>query len=268
MIGSLFEFLKMREVYFRSKFIVLCWFLGGGSFLFGVDYQRQENAGYFEGTLEYVVSHYSRKTGKAVERESFLLALTDERMLFPSLVGDLAIASLIPPDVESALVRNDKNDIILFGDGYDAYRVKSFDMTMLGLAMKGMTLMDTPTNLDPPAFLGNFELRGKRTELWRYANADGFRMDIYLCSDFRLNWGVLAKSWLFGGGGLSISRLDDFLGLGQLPVRIDAYEHGRRFVSLNLMRVKEKEVPDALVSIPHPKILNSVTQLLVQMVRN
>ncbi|MCH6256066.1 hypothetical protein MLD52_05865 [Puniceicoccaceae bacterium K14] len=253
---------------FRSFHICFLFLVGTlHSVVVGKVYDKQQSPGLFEGSLSYVISYYSLKSGKVLDREKIVLAINEERLLFPSLIGDLELGSLIPPGVDSALVRNDKKDIVLFGESYDAYRVKSFDMTMLGMVMKGMAFTDTPTNLPEPKFVGKFELRGKRTELWQYESKEGFRMDLYLSGDFQMNWGLLTKSWLFGAGGLNIRGLADILKTGKIPVRVDAFENEKRFVSLNLMGVKERSVPEELLNVPNPKVLHSVTQLLLEAVR-
>lgn len=239
-----------------------------GSSLKAEDFERQQRSGYFEGKLDYVLSYYSKKTGKVLERESFSLVANKNRLALPSIIGDLLVSNMMPPGVDSALIRNDKGDIVLYGKGYDAYYLKGFDLTLLGMVFKGLALADVPMNLPEPEFLGSFKLRNKRTELWRYTSKDGFRLDMYFCDDYRMNWGVLSKSWLFGSGGLRIARLDELLSGGRLPVRIDIYENGRRFNSLNLMQIHELDVPEDKLRIPHPKVLNSATRLLYEMVSN
>lgn len=228
---------------------------------------RQLGSGYFEGTLEFVASEYAAD-GRALARERITLFVTPRRLLFPSLDASEPFANYAPPGVESLLVRNDKNDLILYGEGYDAYRFKGYDMTLLGLAFKTLAVGGMPTQFEGPENGGKFELRGHPTELFRYRGEGDVRIDAYFTNDFRVNWGALSGSWLFGSGGLKIEMLDSLLEQGQVPVRLEAYSNGARLMSLNLVRSEEAPVPETTVSIPHPKVLRSSTRLLIDLARN
>ncbi len=232
----------------------------------GLEAKSQVKPGYFEGTLGYVASEYAA-SGRAVAREPISVLATPTRLLFPSLDASEPFANNAPPGVESLLVRNDENDMILYGDGYDAYRFKGYDMTLLGLAFKALALSGVPTELDAPEYVGKFMLRGHRTDLWRYRGEDGLRIDAYFTDGYRVNWGVLSGSWLFGSGGLRVEGLDRLLARGQVPVRIEMFSNEVRRMSLNLVKTEEVSIAPSMVSIPHPKILRSSTQLLMDLAR-
>tara|TARA_B110000037_G_C17069528_1_gene485284 strand:- start:136 stop:855 length:720 start_codon:yes stop_codon:yes gene_type:complete len=227
----------------------------------------QRADGYFEGVLEFVASSY-RADGSADSREPLRILTSANRMLFPSLEASEPFANNAPPGVESMLVRNDKRDMILYGDGYDAYQFKGYDLTLLGLAFKALAMGGIPSDLEAPEYVGRFALRGFQTRLWRYRDESGLRVDVCFSDDFRVNWGVLSESWLFGSGGLKVDSLDRFLAQGQVPVRLEVFSGELRRMSLNLLKVEEVGVAASTLEIPHPKVLRSSTRLLIDLVRN
>lgn len=234
----------------------------GGWNCFADEYLRQAKSGYFEGTLRYVVSLYSPRTGKAIERRSVDVLATEDRLNIPSL--DLAdvFANNAPPGVTSALFRHDADDFILYGDDVDAYRLRGYDKVLLGFAFRALALSGAPVDMPPPIKSGPYALRNFRAILSQYENDMEFRYDMYFSSDYKVNWGSLADSWLFGSGGLDVPELDAVLKRGELPVRIEVFRKGTKLLSVNLMAAEEHLVSRSLVEIPAQKILHSSTSLL------
>ncbi len=249
----------------RIKRTLVGLFLGlllAESSVFSADYLSQSSPGYFEGVLRFVVSRYSTRSGKVVQREQINALATEKRLSIPSL--DLAdvFANNAPPGVSSALFRHDKDDFILYGDGVDAYRFRGHDKVLLGYAFRGLALAGAPVDMSAPEKLGPFQLRGFKTYLYRYHGEGDIRYDMYFSRDYNVNWGAIADSWLFGKGGLKVEELDSLLDRGELPVRIEVYRSGSRLLSINLMEAEEFSVSRASVEVPAQKILHSSSSLL------
>lgn len=226
------------------------------------EFARQKGDGYFEGALRYVVSRYSPRSGKALERTKMSILVTEDRLSIPSLDANDVFANNAPPGVSSALFRHDEGDFILYGDGVDAYRFRGYDRMLLGMAFRALALAGAPVDMEGPEESGPYALRGFRTRLMRYRGEMDLRYDMYFTSDYKVNWGALAESWLFGNGGLKVPQLMEALARGEIPVRIEAFRGSVKLLSVNLMMAEEFSVDPALVAIPKRKILHSSTRLL------
>ncbi len=246
-------------------FRILALSVAFGSSAYAADFVSQEKPGYFEGALRYVVSRYSVRTGKAVEREQVDILATEKRLSIPSLDLAEVFANNAPPGVSSALFRHDADDFILYGDDMDAYRFRGYDKVLLGFAFRGLALTGAPVDLSGPTRSGPYLLRSFRTNLNRYSGEQGLRYDMYFTRDYNVNWGSLAESWLFGSGGLKVPELDASLKRGEVPVRIEVYRNTAKLLSINLMAADEYSVPRAQVEVPAQKILHSSTALLKQL---
>jgi len=232
---------------------------------FAGDYQAQKGDGHFEGSLRYVVSRYSVRTGKAVERKQIDVLVTEDRLSVPSLDIADVFANNAPPGVSAALFRHDADDFILYGDDVDAYRFRGYDKILLGMAFKALALSGAPVDMNTPEKSGPYALRNFRANLSRYLGQAGLRYDMYFSNDYNVNWGSLADSWLFGSGGLKVPELDDSLKRGEVPVRIEIFRNASKLLSINLMAAEEYTVSRALVEMPAQKILHSSTGLLKQL---
>ena len=226
------------------------------------DFARQQGSGYFEGALRYVVSRYSPRSGKALERTPIDVLSTKDRLSVPNLDSNEVFANNAPPGVTAALFRHDANDFILYGEGPDAYRFKGYDRILLGFAFRALALAGAPVDMKGPEESGPFGLRGFRTKLRRYHGEMGLRYDMYFTDDYRVNWGALSESWLFGDGGLDVPGLPEALADGEVPVRIEAFRGSAKLLSVNLMAADEFAVSSKLVGVPEQKILHSSTRLL------
>lgn len=242
-----------------SVLFVLC------SEVFAGDFQVQKGEGYFEGSLRYVVSRYSIRTGKAVERKQIDVLTTENRLSVPSLDLVDVFANNAPPGVSSALFRHDSDDFILYGDDIDAYRFRGYDKVLLGLAFRALALSGAPVDMKTPEKSGPYALRNFKANLSRYMGEAGLRYDMYFSSDYNVNWGSLADSWLFGSGGLKVPELDASLKRGELPVRIEVFRNTSKLLSINLMAAEEYKISRTLVEMPAQKILHSSTGLLKQL---
>lgn len=238
-----------------------------GTVVLAADFSEQKGAGYFEGALRYVVSRYSIRSGKALERTQTNVLATKDRLSIPSLDANEVFANNAPPGVSSALFRHDKGDFILYGDDMDAYRFRGYDQVLLGMAFRALALSGAPVDMTGPEKSGPYLLRGFRTYLKRYRGEMDLRYDMYFTSDYRVNWGALSKSWLFGNGGLKVPELTAILERGEVPVRIEAYRGSTKLLSINLMMADEFTVGEQLVAIPPQKILHSSTSLLAQLAK-
>ncbi len=226
------------------------------------DYETQESDGYFEGALRYVVTRYSPRSGKALERKQISVLATENRLSIPSLDASDVFANNAPPGVSSALFRHDKEDFIVYGDDADAYRFSGYDMILMGMAFRALALTGAPMDMAEPEESGPFALRGFRTRLRRYRGEGNLRYDMYFTRDYKVKWGSLAESWLFGNGGLKVSGLSDALERGEVPVRVEAYRGEKKLLSINLMIADEYAIAPSLVEVPAQKILHSSTRLL------
>jgi hypothetical protein len=234
----------------------------------GGEFAEQKGDGYFEGALRYVVSRYSPRSGNALDRTQIDVLATDKRLSIPSLDSNDVFANNAPPGVSSALFRHDIGDFILYGDDVDAYRFRGYDQVLLGLAFRALAMSGAPVDMTGPEESGPFALRGFRTRLKRYRGEMGLRYDMYFTSDYSVNWGALAESWLFGRGGLKVPQLSETLQRGEIPVRIEAFRGSTRLLSVNLMKADEFSVADELVAVPPRKILHSSTSLLSELAKN
>lgn len=231
--------------------------------LFGSEqYSQQKGEGYFEGALRYVVSRYSPRSGRALERTQVNVLATENRLSIPSLDSNQVFANNAPPGVSSALFLHDEGDIILYGDGVDAYRFNGIDQALLGVAFRALALAGAPVDMSGPEESGPYALRGFKARLKRYLGEAGLRYDMYFTSDYRVNWGTIAGGWLFGGGGLKVPGLPEALKRGEVPVRIEAFQGDSKLLSINLMMADEIAVDPEWVAIPSRKIMRSSTQLL------
>ncbi len=249
----------------KSRYLAVWLLVAIGPKGIGEDYQVQKRDGYFEGSLRYVVSRYSIRTGKAVERKQVDVLATENRLSVPSLDIADVFANNAPPGVSSALFRHDSDDFILYGDEIDAYRFRGYDKVLLGLAFRALALSGAPVDMKSPVKSGPYALRNFRANLSRYLGEGGIRYDMYFSSDYRVNWGSLADSWLFGSGGLKVPELDDLLKRGEVPVRVEVFRDASKLLSINLMAAEEYKVSRALVEVPSQKILHSSTSLLKQL---
>ena len=247
------------------RYLAVGFFLAVGANVLGEDFQVQKGDGYFEGSLRYVVSRYSVQTGRAVERKQVDVLATENRLSVPSLDVADVFANNAPPGVSSALFRHDADDFILYGDDIDAYRFRGYDKVLLGLAFRALALSGAPVDMKPPEKSGPYALRNFRANLSRYLGDAGIRYDMYFSNDYRVNWGSLADSWLFGSGGLNVPELDDRLRGGEVPVRVEVFRNASKVLSINLMAAEEYQVSRALVEVPPQKILHSSTGLLRQL---
>ena len=247
------------------RYLAVGFFLAVGANVLGEDFQVQKGDGYFEGSLRYVVSRYSVQTGRAVERKQVDVLATENRLSVPSLDVADVFANNAPPGVSSALFRHDADDFILYGDDIDAYRFRGYDKVLLGLAFRALALSGAPVDMKPPEKSGPYALRNFRANLSRYLSEAGIRYDMYFSNDYRVNWGSLADSWLFGSGGLKVPELDDRLRGGEVPVRVEVFRNASKVLSINLMAAEEYQVSRALVEVPPQKILHSSTGLLRQL---
>jgi hypothetical protein len=238
-----------------------------GTASWAADFSEQKGAGYFEGALRYVVSRYSIRSGKPLERTQMNLLATRDRLSIPSLDANEVFANNAPPGVSSALFRHDKGDFILYGDDMDAYRFRGYDQVLLGMAFRALALSGAPVDMKGPEESGPFSLRGFRTRLKRYQGERGLRYDMYFSGDYNVNWGALSESWLFGNGGLKVPGLTAVLERGEVPVRIEAFRGETKLLSINLMMADEFSVAAELVAIPSQKILHSSTRLLTNLAK-
>ncbi len=258
-------FLVRVNLEWGNRYLAVGFFLAMGFNVLGADFQVQKGDGYFEGSLRYVVSRYSVQTGRAVERKQVDVLATENRLSVPSLDVADVFANNAPPGVSSALFRHDLDDFILYGDDIDAYRFRGYDKVLLGLAFRALALSGAPVDMKPPEKSGPYALRNFRANLSRYFGEAGIRYDMYFSSDYRVNWGSLADSWLFGSGGLNVPELDDRLRGGEVPVRVEVFRNASKVLSINLMAAEEYQVSRALVEVPPQKILHSSTGLLRQL---
>lgn len=239
--------------------IAICW---GTSLLGSGEYARQKSSGYFEGALRYVVSRYSPRSGKALERTQVNVLATEKRLSVPELDANEVFANNAPPGVSSALFLHDDRDFILYGDGVDAYRFGGIDQALLGVAFRALALAGAPVDMLGPEESGPYALRGFRTGLMRYRGESDLRYDMYFTSDYRVNWGSIAGGWLFGSGGLKVPGLPEALQRGEVPVRIEAFKGELKLFSINLMLADEIPIDPEWVAIPKRKIMRSSTSLL------
>lgn len=240
--------------------VVLGIFLGGASW--AADFSAQKADGYFEGALRYVVSRYSPRSGKALERTQINVLSTADRLSIPSLDANDVFANNAPPGVSSALLLHEEGDFILYGDDVDAYRFGVYDRVLLGMAFRALALSGAPVDMKGPEESGPYSLREFRTHLRRYRGEMDLRYDMYFTSDYRVKWGALAESWLFGDGGLKVPELSEALERGEVPVRIEAFRGSMKLLSINLMMADEFAVASELVEVPAQKIFHSSTRLL------
>ncbi len=248
------------------KGVAIFWLgLVWGSSLSGAEYRSQLNEGFFEGSLRYVVSRYSPRSGKAIEREQVDIVATAERLSIPSLDMADVFANNAPPGVSSALFRHDSDDFIIYGNDLDAYQFKGYDRILLGMAFRALALSGAPVDLQKPVVDGPFALRNFRAMRSRYYGEEGMRYDMYFSKDYCVNWGALGESWLFGSGGLRVPELDSVLKRGEVPVRVEVYKGPSKLLSVNLMAAEEYRVAESLVDLPAQKILRSSTTLLKQL---
>ena len=243
-----------------ATFALLATFASSVSF--AGEYSQQKGEGYFEGALRYVVSRYSPRSGRALERTQVDVLSTENRLSIPSLDSNQVFANNAPPGVSSALFLHDDGDFILYGDGVDAYRFNGFDQALLGVAFKALALSGAPVDMSGPEESGPYALRGFKSKLKRYRGEGGLRYDMYFTSDYRVNWGALAGGWLFGNGGLKVPDLPETLKRGEVPVRIEAYRGDLKLLSINLMMADEIGIDPEWVAIPTRKIMHSSTKLL------
>ena len=224
---------------------------------------RADGSEAFEGLMKYVVSYYDDE-GVVVERSLVRVMATPERILVPDMQEIGFFAANAPRGMSSILVRNDAKDVLVYGSDVNAYWFKSYELRLLGLAMKAMPLSETPIDLDDPDFGGRFRVREFETKLWRYIGEEGFRFDLYLSDRYRVNWGLIGGSWLFGSGGLSVDGLDDFLEAGLVPVRVEVFQGSHRQMSVNLMKVEEMHIDRKAIAKPEGKILHSTKDVLAE----
>ncbi len=250
-----------------AKGIAILWLsFGIGPTLLAAGYHSQKQAGFFEGSLRYVVSRYSPRSGKAIEREQVDILATANRLSIPSLDMADVFANNAPAGVSSALFRHDSDDFIIYGDDVDAYQFRGYDRILLGMAFRALALSGAPVDLEKPVVDGPFALRNFRAMRSRYYGEEGMRYDMYFSKDYRVNWGALGESWLFGSGGLRVSELDSALKRGEVPVRVEVFRGQSKLLSVNLMAADEYRIAESLVALPAQKILRSSTTLLKQLV--
>ena len=248
------------------KGIAILWLgFGVGLILSATGYHAQKDAGYFEGSLRYVVSRYSLRSGKAIEREQVNILATANRLSIPSLDMADVFANNAPAGVNSVLFRHDSDDFIIYGDDIDAYQFKGYDRILLGMAFRALALSGAPVDLEKPVVDGPFALRNFRSMRSRYYGEEGMRYDMYFSKDYRVNWGALGESWLFGSGGLRVSELDSALKRGEVPVRVEVFRGESKLLSVNLMAADEYRISESMVDLPAQKILRSSTTLLKQL---
>lgn len=258
-------FLEIVKTFWVSGILAIAIVLATGSKGFAGDYASQQGEGYFEGSLRYVISRYSARSGKAVERKQIDILATEDRLSIPSLDVSDVFANNAPPGVSSALFRHDADDFILYGDDIDAYRFRGYDKVLLGLSFRALALTGAPVDMKAPEKSGPYLLRNFRANLSRYLGESGLRYDMYFTSDYNVNWGSLGESWLFGNGGLNVPELDTDLMGGKVPVRIEVYRDESKLLSINLMAAEEYKISRSLVEVPMQKILHSSTSLLKQL---
>ncbi len=244
---------------------IFCLGFGIGPILSAAGYHTQKQAGFFEGSLRYVVSRYSSRSGKAIEREQVDILATANRLSIPSLDMADVFANNAPAGVSSALFRHDSDDFIIYGEDVDAYQFKGYDRILLGMAFRALALSGAPVDLGKPVVDGPFALRNFRAMRSRYYGEEGMRYDMYFSKDYRVNWGALGESWLFGSGGLHVFELDSALRRGEVPVRVEVFRGQSKLLSVNLMAADEYRIAESLVALPAQKILRSSTTLLKQL---
>lgn len=248
------------------KGVAIFWLsLGFGASIFGAEYHSQTKSGFFEGSLRYVVSRYSPRSGKALEREQVDILATAQRLSIPSLDMAEVFANNAPPGVSAALIRHDRDDFVIYGNDVDAYQFKGYDRILLGMAFRALALSGAPVDLEKPLVDGPFALRNFRAMRSRYFGEEGMRYDMYFSKDYRVNWGALGESWLFGSGGLRVPELDSALKRGEVPVRVEVFKGQSKLLSVNLMAAEEYRIAESLVALPAQKILRSSTTLLKQL---
>jgi len=213
--------------------------------------------------MTYVVSRYS-EDGDA-SRHVIRMLVTDSRILIPGLAETELFRRNAPAGVHSALFREDRDDLILFGDGIDAYWFRSRDLTLIGWLLKSLSLGGVPTALEGPERVGRFALRGFETTLLRYEAGEEATVDVYLTEDLGVNWGLLGGSWLFGSGGLGMDELNMALRRGAVPARVEVKEGGARSFSLNLMVFERMPIDRRAVAKPPMKVFHTSTDLLLEM---
>ena len=220
---------------------------GVGPILSAAGYHTQKQAGFFEGSLRYVVSRYSSRSGKAIEREQVDILATANRLSIPSLDMADVFANNAPAGVSSALFRHDSDDFIIYGEDVDAYQFKGYDRILLMAFELGSLQSSGGLGKPSSMVLSRYEIFAMRS---RYYGEEGMRYEGYLSKDYRVTWGALGESWLFGSGGLRVSELDSALKRGEVPVRVEVFRGKSKLLSVNLMAADEYRIADSLVALP------------------
>lgn len=239
--------------------------LGFFTLAIALSYNATLNAQKFEGSLEYRLYTKSDKSDELKEDGNFFVHFAPKRIMFNNKSSYNFSSNPFGMDgVSGLLLREDEQDFVIMSDeektalviqksSIDAFITFLDNMSddeeekvkqdEIDFAMKVDKRKDVKMNV-----------AGVEATLTVYEQTDAqgkeMKYHVWTPTSFSVNWGLLTQPWV---KKLSKDTPSDFIAYfkeGNIPLRMEMFEDGKRVGYLECITIDRKKLPTAMTSIP------------------
>lgn len=212
----------------------------------------------FEGKI--VFNSYDVTTdGSQKQNDQFTLYLTGDRIMLEGKNQYNVIGSI---PTEGILVRLDFEDFVFLTGKETAMKISRKDidsmMKMFNSEQSSRGQGSTSPEIDADV---NYEKTGETSQIngyscekfvFREKENSNNHAEVWLTSDLKINWGMLAEPW----GNTELDMMGDNLSFdlifkeGYFPLRMETYESGKLTGVTEASEISESNIAKAMVQVP------------------
>jgi|GEM_PF-3599840 hypothetical protein len=222
----------------------------------------------FEGSIHYKLYDIEEGGKELKEDGSFFIHFSKDRIMLTNQSSYAVPTGSYGFDgVNGLLLRSDMQDFLLISDTEkNAIQIQKASIDALLSFINNMSedeVSDKSSYSDEDMIADyqpsvTMKIAGKKAALTVFKenpkskNKSATKQEFYVwnATDFRVNWGMLTEPWVEKVGKDAPSSFFKYIKNGEIPLRIEIFENGKRQGYLECVNIEQKTLPAALVNVP------------------